>query len=114
MNGEQCRLFLGDGWTVIFDASPGFPSTPLNRVVFVKPLPPFLGETLAHLRPHLSACGIYPATHENAEAVAATGVSRICAIGEMQSPAAAWHHDGQPSLAPLVRWVDVEFNEPAL
>ena len=93
---------------MIFDATPGFPATPLNRVVFVKPLPADIAETLARLRPHLSACGIYPATVENAEAVAALGVSRVCAIGGMQSPAAAWHHDGQPSLAPLVRWVDFE------
>ena len=108
MNGEECRMFSGDGWTVIFDTAPGFPTTPLNRVVFVKPLPPDFAASLASLRPFLSTCGIFPATGENAGFAAALGVSRICPIGAMQSPSAAWHHDGLPSLAPLVRWVDFE------
>jgi hypothetical protein len=107
-NGEDCAVFSGEDWTVIFDSAPGFPATPLNRVIFVKPLPADLVASLAHLRPHLSACGIFPATPENARAVSELGVSRICQIGAMQSPKAAWHHDGQPSLARLVRWVDFE------
>ncbi len=107
-NGDDCEVFAGDDWTVIFDSRPGFPKTPLNRTVFVKPLPADLAADLADVRPYLSACGIEPATVENAEFAAKLGVSRICRIGSMQSPKAAWHHDGQPSLAPLVRWVDFE------
>ena len=107
-NGDACEVFAGDDWTVIFDSNPGFPKTPLNRTVFVKPLPADLAADLADVRPFLSACGIEPATLENAAFAATLGVSRICRIGSMQSPKAAWHHDGQPSLAPLVRWVDFE------
>ncbi len=107
-NGDSCEVFAGDDWTVIFDSSPGFPKTPLNRTIFVKPLPANLAADLAEVRPYLSTCGIEPATAENAEFAAKLGVSRICRVGAMQSPKASWHHDGQPSLAPLVRWVDFE------
>ncbi len=107
-NGAECELYVGEAWTVIFDTEPGFPATPLGRVVFVQPLPVDLAATLANVRPHLSTCSIAPATLENAELAAALGVSRVCAIGAMQLPPAAWHHDGQPTLAPLVRWVGFE------
>ena len=107
-NGDFCEVFEGDDWTVIFDSNPGFPKTPLNRTIFVKPLPANLAADLAEVRPYLSTCGIEPATAENAEFTAKLGVSRICRVGAMQSPNPSWHHDGQPSLAPLVRWVDFE------
>ena len=102
-NGEPLALFASEStaWTVIADATPGFPSSPLNRVVFVKPLP-------ATIPPHLSTCGIYPSTPEAAALAASLGAARICPIGQMQSPPLTWHHDGQPVLAPLVRWVDWE------
>ncbi len=107
-NGEPLALFTSNAstaWTVIGDATPGFPSSPLNRVVFVKPLP---DELPAAIRPHLSACGVWPNTAEAAGIAAKLGATRICPIGQMQSPPLTWHHDGQPVLAPLVRWVDWE------
>ncbi len=42
------------------------------------------------------------------DALAQAGVTRICAIGEMTSPAAGWHHDGRFSLIDLVNMVDIE------
>ena len=36
------------------------------------------------------------------------GVTRICAVGQMTSPEAGWHHDGRFSLLDLVRMVDIE------
>ena len=92
-------------WTVVFDEAPGFARSPLNRCVFVRPLPADLPAELLSVRLHLSCVGIWPATLANARALAACGVSRICAIGQMQSPPWTWLQDGQPALAPLVRWV---------
>ena len=110
-NGEPIAVWASDAstaWTVVFDATPGFPLSPLNRFVFVKPLPADLAaETLA-VKPHLSCAGIWPATLENARAVAVTGVSRLCPVGAMQMPPWTWHPDGVPVLASLVRWVDLE------
>lgn len=40
--------------------------------------------------------------------LALAGVERIAALGRMQQPAADWRRDGRPSLADLVRWVDLE------
>ncbi|MEQ1850294.1 MAG: acyl-CoA reductase [Chthoniobacteraceae bacterium] len=108
--GEPITLFASEdtAWTVVADATPGFPDSPRNRVIFVKPLPPDLPGLLAPLRAALSTCGIWPATPAHAEFAAASGAMRICPLGKMQSPPLTWHHDGQPVLAPLVRWVDFE------
>lgn len=109
-NGEPLDLFAsGDtAWTVIADRTANLPLSPLNRVIFVKPLTSELAPLLAPHRAHLSTCGIWPANAANRDFAAARGFSRICAIGRMQSPPLDWHHDGQQVLAPLVRWVDCE------
>jgi hypothetical protein len=93
---------------VVFDSSAGFPRSPLNRFVVVKPLPDDLATELRDVRAHLSCAGVFPATAEYARQLAALGVSRICPISRMQSPPWTWHQDGQPSLGALVRWVDFE------
>lgn len=95
-------------WTVVFDASQEFPRSPLNRFVFVKPLPADLAAELAPVRRHLSAVGMWPATIDNARKLATLGANRLCPIGRMQAPPWTWHQDGQPALTPLVRWVDFE------
>ncbi|PLC53032.1 acyl-CoA reductase [Pollutimonas nitritireducens] len=40
--------------------------------------------------------------------IAQAGATRICALGAMTMPAAAWHHDGRFSMLDLVRMVDIE------
>lgn len=42
------------------------------------------------------------------ESLAGAGVERICPLGRMQRPPAAWRRDGRPTLADLVRWADRE------
>jgi len=62
-------------------------------------------------RPHLQTAGLAtdPETLlQLGNALAQGGVTRICAIGEMTSPAAGWHHDGRFSLLDLVNMVDIE------
>jgi hypothetical protein len=110
-NDKTLALFQSTGttsWTVVFDASPDFPRSPLQRFVFVKPLPDDLAAELAPLRRHLGALGMWPATIENARLLAPLGANRLCPIGRMQLPPWTWHQDGQPALTPLVRWVDFE------
>ncbi len=72
-------------WTVIYEEKPAFTASPLNRVVFVKPLPD-LPAALAPVRPWLGAIGIWPATETHASRVATLGASRICPLGRMQFP----------------------------
>jgi hypothetical protein len=95
-------------WTVIYEEDPWFATSPLNRVVFVKPLPPDLGSALVPVRQWLGAIGIWPATRENADRVAALGAPRICRLGRMQFPALTWHAEGLPNLGGLVSWIDFE------
>jgi hypothetical protein len=110
-NAEPLALWASSGstaWTVIYDETPGFPVSPLHRFLYVKPLPADLAGEVSAVRAHLSCAGIWPATLAHARAVAATGVTRICAIGAMQMPPWTWHPDGLAPLAGLVRWVDAE------
>lgn len=110
-NGEPISVWASAGstaWTVAFDATPDFPHSPLNRFIFVKPLREDFATMLRKERPYLSTAGIFPATLENARQAAEWGFTRVCPIGRMQLPPLTWHHDGQPVLAPLVRWVDCE------
>ncbi len=107
-NGADCAALESPDSLVVYDSAPGFPSTPLHRVIFVKPLNEQTFVELEGIREHASACGIFPLTAENAAIASRFGVSRVCAVGKMQSPPAAWRHDGQPSLSRLVRWTDFE------
>ena len=109
--GDAVAVWQSEGstaWTVAFDATPGFPRSPLNRFVFVKPLPADFAAELREVRAHLSCAGIWPATPAHARSLAALGVSRICPLGRMQSPPWTWLQDGAQSLLPLVRWVGAE------
>lgn len=110
-NDKSLALFQSTGttaWTVVFDASPTFPRSPLNRFIYVKPIPADLATELAGVRRHLGAIGMWPATISNARQLASLGANRLCPIGRMQLPPWTWHQDGQPALTPLVRWVDFE------
>lgn len=113
-NGDQTRLWESPGgtdWTVIYDATEAPPSTILNRVITVKPLPPDLESALLPIQPWLSTIGIWPASTLFAERVSTSGCTRICPVGRMQSPPLTWHQDGMASLVPLVRWIDFESPE---
>jgi hypothetical protein len=110
-NGEPVALWQSadsTDWTVIFEEDPAFTPSPLNRVVFVKPLPADLSAALAPVRQWLGAIGIWPATEALAARVASLGAARICPLGRMQFPPATWHAEGLPNLATLVSWVDFE------
>ena len=89
---------------VVFDADPSFAASPVNRVLFVRPLPADPAAALAPVRQYLSTIGIWPNTLEFAERAAALGASRVCALGRMQEPPWTWRQDARPTLAPLVSW----------
>jgi hypothetical protein len=101
----------GTEWTVIFEADPQFAVSPLNRVVFVKPLPApgsaNLEAELRLVRPHLSSIAIHPFSDTNALSFVELGASRLCPMGHAQDPHPLWHQDGQAQLAPLVQWQDL-------
>lgn len=99
-------------WLVLYEDDPVFSPSCLNRVVFVKPTDGFprVLDNVRRFAPLISTVGVSP-MNERAMAfagdLAQMGVSRVCEIGDMQRPPLAWHHDGRPNLAELVRWTDV-------
>ena len=107
------RVALWEGgahldWTVIYEEDAWFTASPLNRVVFVKPLPQDLARAMGPAVDYVGAVGLWPCTEELADRFAALGPSRFCPVGNMQDPPWTWHNGGVPRLASLVKWVDFE------
>jgi hypothetical protein len=107
------RVALWEGgpnmdWTVVYEEDAWFASSPLNRVIFVKPLPVDLPSSIGPALAHIGAVGLFPCTEELAGRFAALRPSRFCPVGRMQEPPWTWHNGGIPRLASLVKWVDFE------
>jgi hypothetical protein len=95
-------------WMVIHDPSPCLVANPLYRTIFIKPMPSDLGSVLGPIRRHISTVGLHPVNLDSVTFATRLGAQRVCGIGQMQNPPLTWHHDGWPTLASLVRYVDVE------
>jgi hypothetical protein len=95
-------------WTVIYEEDAWFTASPLNRVVFVKPLPEKLPEAIGPVIGYIGAVGLWPCTEELADRFTALRSSRFCPLGRMQDPHWTWHNGGVARLASLVKWVDFE------
>jgi hypothetical protein len=95
-------------WLVIHDPNPNLVANPLYRTIFVKPMPAQLQTVLSPIRRQISTIGIDPVNSVFANLATQLGAQRVCPIGRMQKPAVTWHHDGGPTLASLVRFVDIE------
>lgn len=107
----RVALWEGGGhldWTVIYEEDAWFTASPLNRVIFVKPLPEDLPGAMGPAVDHVGAVGLWPCTQELADRFAALRPSRFCPIGRLQDPPWTWHNGGLARLASLVKWVDFE------
>ncbi len=97
---------------MIYDDSPAFVASCLNRIVFVKPTDGYkrVLDAIQRFASSISTVGVAP-MNERALAfagdLARMGVHRVCPIGQMQRPPLSWHHDGRPNLADLVSWTDL-------
>jgi hypothetical protein len=117
LKGDDCLLFSSSpatDWTVVYERDPGvFSPSPLNRVIriwgvhdifqvlpIVRPVRPFLQNAAVTVGDERE--------QEFIERLAALGVSRITAPGEMPVPSMMWRHDGIAPLSSLLRWCDVE------
>jgi hypothetical protein len=99
---------------VVFSEQPlPLSPSPLNRCMVVVAVDT-LTEVAALIEPereYLQTVGLAAAPEtllELSDCLGRVGVTRICALGAMTSPAAGWHHDGRFSLLDLVRMVDIE------
>jgi len=108
LSNSGVQLWKGSGWTVVFEENPVFRLSPLDRFVFVKPLPEDLGAAVFGIRAITGGIGIFPATPDHAARLSQLGASRICEIGRMQQTPFSWHSESRRNLADLVQWVDYE------
>jgi hypothetical protein len=100
-------------WTVVYEASSLFQLSCLHRFIYVKGVRD-LADALQgadKVRGHVSTVGL-AAPEEQAQALAAElarwGATRVCPLGQMQTPPFTWRHDGRATLAELVTWTDWE------
>lgn len=99
-------------WTVVYEADARFAMSCLHRFVYVKAVAD-LAEALQGadaVRGHVSTVGLASSekSAQLAMQLARWGVTRVCAIGQMQNPPLTWRHDGRPALGDLVTWTDWE------
>jgi hypothetical protein len=100
-------------WTVVFEHEVRFRFSPLNRFIYVKPVPDVAAvlQGVDEVHGKVSTVGIAAPPDklkELARQFASWGVTRICPLGQMQNPPLTWRHDGRPALGDLVTWTDVE------
>ncbi|MBG89502.1 MAG: hypothetical protein CMO80_21765 [Verrucomicrobiales bacterium] len=113
---DATRHWYSEGstaWSVIYETDTLFQLSCMHRFIYVKSTPN-LEETLKGaetVRDNISTVGLGAGEDEKEEIVmhlARWGVSRVCALGQMQKPPLTWRHDGRPLLSDLVRWTDWE------
>jgi hypothetical protein len=100
-------------WTVVFEHEIRFRFSPLNRFIFVKPVPDLAAvlQGIDEIRGKVSTVGLATPPEKTgvlARQFADWGATRICALGQMQNPPLKWRHDGRPALGDIVLWTDVE------
>jgi len=101
-------------WTVVFEHETRFHFSPLNRFIFVKPVPNLAAvfPGVDELKGKVSTVAVAAPPErlkDLAPQLARWGVTRICPPGQMQNPPMTWRHDGRPALGDLVTWTDFEF-----
>lgn len=100
-------------WTVVYEADPDFRVPCGHRFVHVKPVGSVQDalKGLESVRGQVSTVGLSapgPRQMELVTTFARWGITRVCPLGQMQTPPLAWRHDGRPSLGDLLTWCDWE------
>lgn len=101
-------------WTVVREDEAALRPAPLHRFVRIQPAADLdaWAEAVAPSRSHLSTVGYAGPLEGRGQGrgqaalglFVALGASRVCPLGEMQTPPLDWPHDGEPVLLPLARW----------
>ena len=105
---------INSPWTVVARSDAAPPVAPaVPRMLTLMPLEDAAEavDLLARGRGTIATVGVAGPPDRAAELAgpfAEAGVERVCPIGSMQSPPAAWWRDGRATLADLVRWTDRE------
>jgi hypothetical protein len=102
-------------WTVVFEHDTRFQFSPLNRFIYIKPVPDVAAvlQGVDAIHGKVSTVGIAAPPEkfrDLAGQFARWGATRICPLGRMQHPPLTWRHDGRPALGDLITWTDFEEN----
>jgi len=96
-------------WALLAEREAAFRGSPLYRALRVHFVPD-TAAAVAAIAPaarHLACVGFGGTESSAVDALATLRPSRICALGEMQSPPISWCHDGQGVLLPLAALTDL-------
>ena len=112
---ENAELFGSEqeGFSVIYEDTPEFKLSCLNRVLYVKPLsaPADVLQVLPR-RDVLQSAALdgfeQSEKAELARALGLSGISRVTSFDRLPWPPMHWHHDGSSPLRELVWWQDIE------
>lgn len=111
---DACHLSPGDlAWAVVHQEAPDFMPSPLNRLLRTYAVDR-LEDAVAVLAPHgrylqtIAFAGPDQRQLDLASRLGALGASRFTPVGRAQQPHPLWRHDGRPTAADLVRWIDLE------
>lgn len=107
--GSVPRIFASRGseWTLVLEGNePGaaLRAAPLHRFLRIQPVRDFaaLRELCAPLAPWISTIASAGLAEPDLSALPELGGNRVCAPGEMQTPALGWQRDGLALLGPLL------------
>jgi acyl-CoA reductase-like NAD-dependent aldehyde dehydrogenase len=100
----------GLDWAVIHSESNGFQPSPLGRFLRTYAVDDWsqVDGLASGLLQTVAVAGAQERRLQAAGHFGALGASRIAQVGAVQRLHPAWHHDGRPTVAALVRWLDVE------
>lgn len=103
----------GTAWTVLYEDTPTFTPSCLNRTIRVQPVDDLaeIAARVAPVRTYLQSVGVATTPERRqrlADSLGRLGVSRISTLARMPWPRLTWHHDGRCSLLDLVHWTDIE------
>lgn len=109
--GEDIEIYSSadsTAWTVVFENTPLLQPSPLFRFVRVQPMPENLtSQALGPEARFLSTVVMHPFDERHAERALDLGARRFAPLGKGQEPSLFWHHDGMPTLASMVDWIDL-------
>jgi hypothetical protein len=102
------------GYTVIFDPTPAFSGSCLNRTLSVHPVASLFDviPLVLPFRSVLQSAALAAPDKRMGrlvEVLAAAGVKRVTTFDRLPWPAPGWHHDGRGPLRELVEWTDWEY-----
>jgi len=101
-------------WTVIYEESPEFKISPLNRTIYIKPFTSWADvmAQVVKIKDYLQSVGVQVTAGQLkllSRALARLGVSRISRVGKMWTQKPGAPHDFDFPLRRLVKWVTIDW-----